>query len=106
MPELNPGWNLIDGVARNLRAPTTFEIPHESERATLAPGVFAKIGVESAEVGERFWVKVQDRSPDDGYVVVVSNDLVYSHGLRDEDVLVVYPQHILGILPSEDGDNA
>jgi hypothetical protein len=97
-----PTGRLLDGVERNARNPQTFEIPSASEKASVRPGQWVKIGIESYESGspgERFWVQVEQITEDGALLGRVDNDLEYTatHGVQYNDRLKLEPRHILSI---------
>lgn len=69
---------LIDSVQRNRDYPEHFWIPPLNDREGLLIGQFAKIGLEVADKGERFWViitKVERSDKSLRYWGRVDNDL-------------------------------
>ena len=95
---------LINAEARNIENPS-FQIPPQDIRESLAVGDFAKIGIEGAGVGERFWVRVTKELEDGLYQSTLANNLITFSaevGYR----FIFGPEHVLGVyekkeMPSE-----
>lgn len=95
---------LINAEARSIKNPN-FQIPPQDIRENLMVGDFAKIGIEGAGVGERFWVKVTKALEDGLYQSTLANNLITFSaevGYR----FIFGPEHVLGVyekkeMPSE-----
>lgn len=69
---------LIDGVRRNKNYPDHFWMPPREQREGLQPGQSAKVGLEVADTGERFWViitRIERQGESLRYWGRVDNDL-------------------------------
>ncbi|EJN05559.1 hypothetical protein [Phyllobacterium sp. YR531] len=69
---------LIDGVQRNKDYPDQFWMPPQEQRERLQAGQSAKVGLEIADTGERFWViitRVERQGESLRYWGRVDNDL-------------------------------
>jgi len=91
---------LINGVVRS-ETSAKFEIPPYAERAGLAPGDCAQVGVEFKATpercsGERFWVRVLSNT-NGRYVGMVVNELICPdcHGLQLGDHVTFHADHVL-----------
>jgi hypothetical protein len=90
----------IDGEDRSRRNPDTFHIPDVADRCSLRIGDHAKVGLESEEGGERFWVKITEvnaKQKGAVYKGTVDSDLVV-FDLPIGHELSFEPWHVLGIL--------
>lgn len=92
-----PPATWIDGVARSAAPPETFQIPSDAERAAMSPGDFVKLGLETPESGERFWVEVVARIDDGRYVGRIDNEIDSAWGLAQNDHVIFEPRHILDV---------
>jgi hypothetical protein len=98
---------LINGVQR-AEMSATFEIPPYAERARLAPGHFAHVGIEFDRTpegcaGERFWVCVTANNRGK-YVGTIGNALIETdkHGLKFGDRITFTADHVLDTWESDD----
>ena len=92
-------YTLVDVVERAEKF-STFSIPPLEERATLAPGDYAKLVFDDAE---RMWVKVTRVNDDGSYRGVLDNDPVIVE-LKPGAKVTFSPQHVCAILrgPTDD----
>lgn len=86
---------LINAEARNIENPS-FQIPPQDIRESLMVGDFAKIGIEGAGKGERFWVQVTKELEDGLYQSALVNNLITFSaevGYR----FIFGPEHVLDV---------
>ena len=89
---------LLDGLAVNEGHPASFKIPSTSEKATIRPGDYVKVGfVVDSSIGqqERVWVQVQSVNHNK-IVGVLDNDPVYAD-VRFGEQIELELRHVLGI---------
>jgi hypothetical protein len=92
-------WHLGSGVERNRLYPDTFEIPSEEEKASLKPGMGAKLMFEMRDGwGERMWVDVTEVRK--RYIVGrLANQPVGIPRLSCGDTVKFKYQHVISIVP-------
>lgn len=95
---------LINAEARNIENPN-FQIPPQDIRESLMVGDFAKIGIEGAGTGERFWVKVTKELEDGLYQSTIANNLI-TFSAKVGYRFIFGPEHVLDVhvkkeVPSE-----
>lgn len=80
-------YTLMDGVERNKKHPTTFEIPSSAEKQTLKVGEYVKLGFvidhpDHGVCGERMWVKITKYKAGKGEGTLDNNPMAVelSHG--------------------------
>ena len=94
-------YTLLDAEKQNAKYPDTFEIPDLADRLAIPVGQWAKLCFESADGGERMWVKVTViRTDADGttYTGTLDNEPVVIPRLRLHDEVTFSPQHVLDIM--------
>ena len=100
----DPGfpYELIDAVAFQKIHPTTFELPDELNRTSIAVGEWAKLmfkfPVNREPAIERMWVRITEVTPT-GYIGMLDNDPSNVEFLRRGDVVQFEARHVINILP-------
>lgn len=107
---LPTGWQLINGVERNKKAPATFKIPYGEVRHYIRPGENVKLGFElivpdasSGFTGERMWIRVDvvylaptTTGEVKRYRGTLLNTSIYDAELLRAGLLIEFgPEHIL-----------
>src|SRR5215218_2429641 len=94
-------WRLGSGVERNRAHPDTFEIPSETQKRLLVPGMTVKLMFETKHGGERMWVDIVDINRR-RIIGTLRNTPVFVPRLDYGDKVKFKRHHIVGIV-FEDG---
>jgi len=86
---------LLDGLAVNEGHPASFKIPSASEKATIRPGDFVKVGFVVDHHQEFMWVRVEAVNGK-RISAIVDDDPVYAD-VRFGEKIEIEPRHVLRI---------
>ena len=91
---------LLDGVEQNKKHPTTFHIPSKEEKDSIQIGTHVKVA--DTEVGERFWVEVDDIISDDLMIGRIDNVLISNQPYNFNDRIYLTKDNFIDILDIEE----
>ena len=95
-PQFANGYRLVNAMQR-AEMFLTFHLPPMEDRMAVGVGALVKIIVENDSDGERFWVQVLERLPNDQFRGRIENDLMCDLGLDFNDMIEFGIQHIIEI---------
>lgn len=97
---------LLDGEARHIANPDTFEIPARSERESVPVGGFVKVILDHPTTPERVWAEVVEVFEHDGekYRAVLRNNPLDPALGEFGDEFRLAPEHIIRIDGAENDE--